>query len=136
MECRLEDFTNDFIDNILQYCINLFRNIYRDVFNDNIYRSDYMGKSQVTEFDCEQLLLNIISLSKPMELCKNFQQIIIAKSTFTPTETDKFNFYADDRLQQKRFKKPKDDRENTERIIKMLFDNINSNQIDQILCYR
>ena len=136
MECRLEDFTNDFIDNILQYCINLFRNIYRDVFNDNIYRSDYMGKSQVTEFDCEQLLLNIISLSKSMELCKNFQQIIIAKSTFTPTETDKFNFYADDRLQQKRFKKPKDGRENTERIIKMLFDNISSNQIDQILCYR
>jgi len=136
MECRLEDFTNDFIDNILQYCINLFRNIYRDVFNDNIYRSDYMGKSQVTEFDCEQLLLNIISLSKPMELCKNFQQIIIAKSTFTPTETDKFNFHADDRLQQKRFKKPKDDRESIERIIKMLFDNINSNDIDQLLYYR
>lgn len=136
MECRLEDFTNDFIDNILQYCINLFRNIYRDVFNDNIYRSDYMGKSQVTEFDCEQLLLNIISISKPIELCKSFQQIIIEKSTFTPTETDKFNFYADDRLQQKRFKKPKDDTENIQRVIKMLFDNINLDQIEEILSTR
>ena len=95
-----------------------------------------MGKSQVTEFECEQLLLNIISLSKPMELCRSFQQIIIEKSTFTPTETDKFNFYADDRLQQKRFKKPKDYNENTQRVIKMLFDNINSDQIEEILSSR
>ena len=136
MECRLEDFTIDFIDHTLQFCVSLFRKIYRDVFNDNTYRSDYMGKSQVTEFDCEQLIQNIIALSRPMELCRVFQEIVVSKCTFTPTETDKFNLYGDDRLQQKRFAKTKDSPEDSERIVKMLFDGISTEDAREILCSR
>ena len=136
MECRLEDFTIDFIDHTLQFCVSLFRKIYRDVFNDNTYRSDYMGKSQVTEFDCEQLIQNIIKLSRPIELCRVFQDIVISKCTFTPTETDKFNLYGDDRLQQKRFVKAKDNPEDSQRIIKMLFDGISTEDAIEILASR
>lgn len=124
MECRMEDFVNDFIDHMLQYCIRLFRRIYKDVFNDNIYREDYISKSQITEFDCEQLIQNIILLSKPLEICKIFQDIIISKCTFTSTETDKFNLYGDDRIQKKRFIKLKDQEDDSCNIIKLLFDNI------------
>ena len=136
MECRLEDFTIDFIDHTLQFCVSLFRKIYRDVFNDNTYRSDYMGKSQVTEFDCEQLIQNIIALSRPMELCRVLQEIVVSKCTFTPTETDKFNLYGDDRLQQKRFAKTKDSPEDSERIVKMLFDGISTEDAREILSSR
>lgn len=136
MECRMEDFTVDFIDHTLQYCVSLFRKIYRDVFNDNTYRPDYMEKSQVTEYDCEQLIQNIITLSKPMELCKIFQEIIVSKCTFTSTETDKFNFYGDDRLQQKRFDKTRDNPEDSQRIIKMLFDGISTEDAIEILSSR
>ena len=136
MECRLEDFTIDFIDHTLQFCISLFRKIYRDVFNDNTYRDDYMVKSQVTEFDCEQLIQNIITLSRPMELCRIFQGIVVSKCTFTPTETDKFNLYGDDRLQQKKFSKSKDTSENSERIVKMLFNGISNEDVMKILASR
>ena len=124
MECRLEDFTLDFIDNVLPYCINLFRKIYKDVFTDNVYREDYMYKSQITEFDCEQLIQNIISLSKPNSLCKVFQQLIVNNCTLDCTETDKFNFYADDKLQQKRLESSIDNEEDVASVFKQLFDGL------------
>ena len=126
MECRLEDFTNDFSDNVLPYCVSLFRKIYKDVFNDNVYRSDYMGKSQITEFDCEQLMQNIILLVQPMQLCRMFHDLIMEKSSFIPTESDKFNLYGDDKFQQKRFASTSDTDEETAQIIKRLFDCIST----------
>ena len=134
MECRLEDFVTDFIDNVLPYCISLFKKIYKDVFSDNIYRKDYASKSQITEFDCEQLLQNIILLGSPMKLCKVFQNIIINNCTLTATESDKFNLYADDKFQQKKFLKGEccngDDVTN---IIKRLFDEISKEEIEEII---
>ena len=134
MECRLEDFVTDFIDNVLPYCISLFKKIYKDVFSDNIYRKDYASKSQITEFDCEQLLQNIILLGSPMKLCKVFQNIIINNCTLTATESDKFNLYADDKFQQKKFLKGEccngDDVTN---IIKRLFDGISKEETEEII---
>ena len=124
MECRLEDFTLDFINSLLPYCIHLFRTIYKDVFTDNIYRPDYIYKSQITEFDCEQLLQNIILLSKPNLLFKTLQQIIINNCTFTITEIDKFDFHGDDKLQQKRLAKAIDKDEDIYEVFKRLFDQI------------
>ena len=126
MECRLEDFSIDFTDNVLPYCILLFRKIYKDVFEDNIYRLDYMTKSQILEFDCEQLIQNIILLSQPITLCKMFQELITSKCTFTPTESDKFNLYGDDKIQQKRFESSIDSDEDTCQVIKRLFDGISN----------
>ena len=133
MECRLEDFSIDFIDNLLPYCISLFRKIYKDVFEDNVYRFDYITKSQILEFDCEQLIQNIILLSKPMTLCKMFQELIISKCTFTPTESDKFNLYGDDKIQQKRFESTIDSKEDTCQVIKRLFDGISNDDAIKII---
>lgn len=124
MVCRLEDFTTDFRDSVLPYCVSLFRRIYNDVFHDNVYRPDYMSKSQITEFDCEQLILNIITLAKPMTLCRMFQDIIMSKCTTIATESDKFDFFADDKIQQKRFTSTFDSEEDMYQIIKMIFDGI------------
>jgi hypothetical protein len=134
MECRLEDFSTDFADNVLPYCISLFRKIYKDVFEDNIYRPDYMTKSQILEFDCEQLVQNIILLAQPISLYKMFHELIISKSTFTPTESDKFNLYGDDKLQQKRFESNTNDSdEDTCQIIKRLFDGISHDDAVNLL---
>ena len=134
MECRLEDFSIDFTDNVLPYCISLFRKIYKDVFEDNIYRPDYMTKSQILEFDCEQLVQNIILLAQPISLYKMFHELIISKSTFTSTESDKFNLYGDDKLQQKRFESNTNDSdEDTCQIIKRLFDGISHDDAVNLL---
>jgi hypothetical protein len=126
MECRMEDFSIDFSDNVLPYCISLFRRIYKDVFSDNIYRPDYMNKSQIMEFDGEQLIQNIILMAQPMSLCRILHGIIIEKSTFTPTESDKFNLCGDDKLQQKRFISTIDSDDETCQVIKRLFDGIST----------
>ena len=136
MECRMEDFTLDFIDNVLPYCINLFRKIYKDIFTDNVYRTDYMSKSQITEFDCEQLIRNIIYLAKPNLLCKTFQKIIIDNCTFTSTESDKFNLYGDDKLQQKRLSTAVDTDEDVCKVFKRLFDNISIEDSIKLLRYK
>jgi hypothetical protein len=125
MECRLEDYSEYFADTILVYCISLFRKIYKDVFHDNIYRPNYMDKSQITEYDCEQLIQNIITLSRPITFCELFKNIIITKCIITTTGIDKFDLYADDKIQQKRLASAKDLDENTCHVMKRLFDNIN-----------
>lgn len=133
MVCRLEDLTTEFIDSILPYCVSLFRKIYKDVFHDNIYRTDYMTKSQITEFDCEQLILNIISLSKPINLCRMFQDIIVSKCTIISTESDKFDFSADDKMQQKRFNSTTDSEEDMYQVIKMIFDGISKDDAMHVI---
>lgn len=133
MVCRLEDFSIDFADTVLPYCITLFRKIYKDVFNDNIYREDYMSKSQITEFDCEQLIQNIIIISQPKLLCKMFQDIIKTKCTISPTEFDKFDLYGDDKFQQKRFTNTKDTHNDIFQVIKRLFDGIDNENANHII---
>jgi len=133
MECRLDDFTHDFIDNILPYCIALFRRIYKDIFSDNVYRDDYISKSQIAEYDCEQLLQNIITLSKPMKLCKMVQTIIIKKCAFSATESDKFNLHGDDKMQQKKFNTSLDSENDIIKTIKSLFDGIYTEQAEAII---
>jgi hypothetical protein len=134
MECRMDDFVTDFIDNVLPYCINLFRKIYKDVFSDNIYRSDYNTKSQIMEFDCEQLILNIILLANRMKVCKLFQSIIIKRCTFTCTELDKFNFHSDDKLQQKKYMSIESD--DVDSTIRQLFDGIGEDDIQRVIMSR
>jgi len=126
-----------FRSNVLPYCINLFRKIYNDVFSDNIYRPDYIQKSQIMEFDCEQLMLNIILLSHPMELCKMFQGIIIKNCTFTCTELDKFDLHGDDKLQQTKYISGEcGNGDDTQGIIKRLFDGISPDDILDVISKR
>jgi len=134
LKCRLEDIAIDFSQNVLLYCTRLFRKIYKDIFNDNVFRPDYISKSQIAEFDCEQLLQNIILLSKPFALCRTFQKIIIDNCTFTnSTDKDKFRLHADDKSQRHRFRKGKDNIEHSCDIVRRLFDDINQDDVCKIV---
>jgi hypothetical protein len=126
MDCRLEDLSSNLILSILPIMIGMFRKLYKDVFGDNDFRNDYSSKCQITECDCEQLLQNIILISKPKEFYNLVREMVVSKATYIPTENDKFNLYGDDSLQRKRFH----DKEDVDLvdIIKQLFDDITSLQ--------
>ena len=126
MDCRLEDLSSNLISSILPIMIGMFRKLYKDVFGDNDFRNDYSSKCQITECDCEQLLQNIILISKPKEFYNLVREMVVSKATYIPTENDKFNLYGDDSLQRKRFH----DKEDVDLvdIIKQLFDDITSVQ--------
>jgi len=135
MDCRLEGFTLCLISNLLPYCKDLFRKIYKDVFEDNIYRDNYTNKLNETKDECEQLLHNIITLSKPMEMCKIVQKIVMKECEIIPSEIDKFDFYGDDKIQQKKFQKhfSENVKENPIDVILSLFDTITEEEAHKIM---
>jgi hypothetical protein len=124
MECRLDDFSKQLSEQIKNYSISMFRKIYFDMFNDNIYREDYTTKSPAAHQDCEQLLLNILTLSRPKTFCDTIRKIILKYSTIPPTKIDKFNFTRDDPIAKRNFFQEKDDNKELTAIIQRLFDNI------------
>jgi len=126
MDCRLENLSTSLITDVLPYMVSMFRRLYRDVYGDNEFRSDYTSNCQITECDCEQLLQNIIMIGQPKEFCIVLREIVKNKSTYKPTENDKFNLYGDDSLQRKRFQE-KEEVDLVE-IIKQLFDGISSEE--------
>jgi hypothetical protein len=126
MDCRLENLSTSIITDVLPYMISMFRRLYRSVYDDNDYRIHYNSKYQITECDCEQLLQNILLLGQPKEFRNVIREIVREKSTYKPTEKDKFNLYGDDALQRKRFQE-KEDTDLVE-IIKQLFDGITSEE--------
>ena len=65
-----------------------------------------------------------------------FQELIVEKSTFTPTESDKFNLYGDDKFQQKRFASNRDLDEETCQVIKRLFDGISEEDAMSVVVSR
>lgn len=126
MDCRLEDLSLNFFNNMKSYLINIFRKIYSDIYHDNHYRKDY-NNSNITELDCEQLLQNIYILLNPKDFCNFLRNLVVEKATYIPTENDKGDFLSDDRIQKKRFS------ENNEKydvfdLIRLLFDNISSEE--------
>ena len=127
MDCRLEDVSMKLMNIILPHLIKMFRNIYKLIFGDNDFRKDYYQSSnQIIEYDCEQLLQNILLISCPKNCRIMTCDIIKNKSTYKPTENDKFNLYGDDVLQKRKFNM-KDDYDVTD-IIKRLFDSITSQE--------
>lgn len=126
MECRLEDISNTIITNVLPYCIYIFRTIYKDVYEDNEFRADVKNTYQITEFDCEQLIQNILILGRPKTFCNLLRKIIKEKAIMQPTENDRFDFYSDDTLQRKRFQEKEEN--DLVDIVKQLFDGITSEE--------
>ena len=134
MDCRLEEFSNNFIDNIKPYLIENFRKLYYNCFNDNEFRKDYMTSNTLTEYDCEQLLQNIHLLSKPKEFNILLRNIIKLHCTYEPTINDRFNLHGDDIVQKKKFLNLKEEEEIMIETVKILFDNITSS--DAVDFYR
>ena len=128
MDCRLGELSNGFRTTMLEFFISIFRKLYCDVFHDNEYRSDYKGKSQVTEYDCEQLLQNIIFVNNSYDFTKILQQIVIENCTCKPTVKDRFDFRGDDKLQKRKFIMSSKKSTDVVDIIKRLFDDISSEE--------
>jgi hypothetical protein len=125
LDTRLEDLSTEIRDIILPYLINIFRTIYFHVFKDNEYRKDFGSCCSVTEQDCEQLLNNIVILSKPLYFCKWLRELIVEKSTHYPTTSDRTDFERDDIEQRKRFIKP--DRDDSEvEVLKEVFESLSA----------
>jgi hypothetical protein len=112
--------------NLKEYLCGIFRKIYQDIFHDNDYREDYKQKTTITSIDFAQLLKNILLLSDRKEFYKLVKEIIINNATYKPTENDKFNLYRDDPILKKKMQKIKE--EDKSESIKLLFDNITSEQ--------
>ena len=125
MDCRLDDVSNGLITNILPYMISMFRGIYKHIFGDNNFRSDYSNMCQITEYECEQLLQNIILLSDTKKFTKFLQNNVRKFATYIPTDVDKFNLKGDDPLQRKQFHEKDSDSID---VFKQLFDNISTEE--------
>lgn len=107
LDCRLEEFAGDLVDNILDYCCELFRKYYAKIYGDNEYRENYWEKCEFMQYDQEQLINNIILLINKPKLMKYLQNLISEVSEYTPSDHDKFNLRSDDRLQLKRLNEEK-----------------------------
>ena len=103
LDSRLEDITIAFSTNIKAYCISLFRHIYFNIFQDNLYRANYSSVSSVAEYECGQLVQNIMVLSDFMKINSIIRASVKEKATFNPTDKDKVNYSQNDKMQQKRF---------------------------------
>ena len=132
LDTRLEDLSTEIRDMVLPYMINMFRTIYFHVFKDNDYRKEFKSCS-VAEQDCEQLLNNIVLLTKPMYFCNWLRDLVVKKSEYHPTEVDRTDFARDDLEQRKRFGKPSKDDSEVE-ILKQLFNNLTAE--DAVDIYR
>ena len=123
-DCRLENLSTTLTNGLKPYMISIFRKIYRDVFGDNEFRQSYSTASQITEYDCEQLVQSIILLSQPKEFSWVLRSLVRSDGVIKPTENDKFNLTGDDALQRRRFQEKED--VDLAEAIKLLFDGISS----------
>ena len=102
IDCRLEEFTTDLIDNVLDYCCDMFRKYYAKIYGDNDYRENYWERHEFLIYDQQQLLQNILLLLNKCKLMKMLQNLISEAACYIPSENDTFNLRSDDKLQQKR----------------------------------
>ena len=127
MDCRLVELSEQIINNVRPFLINLFRKIYQDIFNDNDYRENYSIKTEITGNDFEQLIQNIFILSDSFRFYNIMRKIIKDNSTYQSTENDRVNIFGDDLILKKRFSKNVVNVDKVD-IVKLLFDNITNEQ--------
>jgi hypothetical protein len=126
-DCYLEDLGNQIIDKFLPTMIIYFRKLYKMIYKDNVYRTDYNKQCELSQCDCEQLLENILVLSKPYNFTIMLQNIIIEKSTYVYTDDDTFNIKKNSVLSKDLFDNTKKIN-NTTTNISQIFDNITQQQ--------
>lgn len=133
IEYRLDNFSKSLAQYLRNYCTELFRKIYLTVFNDNIYRENYREQSAITQDDCDQLIISIIALSKSKSFCNMVKDIVMKHNIIRPSEIDRFDFTADDRMNKRQFASEADSREDMVSSIRSLFDDISDQDIETIL---
>jgi len=131
MDCRLEELSNRFVDNIKPFLIDLFRRIYSDCFSDNDYRVDFLDSDKYNHkihLDLKQLIQNILVLSNPKKFNKFIlRPIIKVEAVYIPKLEDVQNHTADDSMNRRRFENEKEDIDPIETVLE-LFDNISTQE--------
>ena len=131
MDCRLEELTTIFINNLLPYLTKMFRLMYHDCFHDNIYRKNFFQINSFFENDVQQLFNNICILSNYCRTCDILRDIIYNRCHYIKKENDEFNIISDDSLQKKMFDKKRASLDHFDKI-KILFDDITDQDIEEI----
>ena len=128
MDCRLEHIVDELICGIKQYVIATFRKIYRICIGHNDYIEDYKTKSEILEFDCQQLLENMVCCVDNIKFNNIVRTAVKTTSTHIATTNDKFDFIQDDKEQLFNFGQYVFDDIEKIRIVKELFDGIDDNK--------
>ena len=126
MVCRLETIADELSAGIRNYAISTFRKIYKTCIGNNNYLENYKTKSEVLEFDCEQLLQNLFSTIEEIKFNQAFRQVVKTTSTYITTNNDKFDFIQDDKEQVINFKNYKTTEEEIKSVVQQLFDDMDN----------
>lgn len=132
MDCRLESIILKLSDIVRVYCTTLFRKIYKLCFNTNDYIEGYRVKFPVLEFDCEQLLRNILLTVNVNCFNRELCNIVKQKCTITPSVNDKFSSYTDNEEQAISFKRYELTDSDIISVVETVFDNIKDSQCLEI----
>ena len=126
MDCRLDLLTTELSESVKIYGISLFRSIYKKCVNTNNYVQwgTCMGKFQVLEYDCMQLLKNIYLCQDFVKLNDVLRRCVKEYCTKQPTVSDRFDLYTDDKEKLAQMKEFKLSNEDIISIGKTLFDDI------------
>ena len=122
MICRLETIADELNSGIRNYVIPMFRKIYKICIGHNNYVDDYRTRSNVLEFDCEQLLQNLFLSLEEIRFNQLFRQVVKTTSSYIATNNDKFDFIQDDKEQVINFKNYKTTDEEICSVVQQLFD--------------
>lgn len=133
MECRLYEFSTMVREKLLDFCIKMFRKMYFDMFGSNMYVEGYKKKTVLASLDCEQLLVNIIDLSKRKSFCNVVRVIIMEKCLLKPTKLDTFDLSSDDSMLKKSFSTEEDLDGEIKDSLKRVFDGISDADMDSIM---
>ena len=128
MVCRLETIGDQLIAGIRNYVIPLFRKIYKTCIGNNHYLENYKTRSEILEFDCEQLLQNLFICLEEIKFNQIFREVVKTTSTYIATTNDKFDFIQDDKEQFINFKNHKTCEDDTRSIVQELFDDMDSSK--------
>jgi hypothetical protein len=128
LDSRLEELTYKMQDIIRDYCISLFRKIYKHCLNTNDYIENYKLKYNVLEFDCEQLIQNILFTIDFKNMNTIITNLVKKHCTYTPTPNDKFSSCSDNEEQIRSFKRYKLEDSEISNVISLIFDNIKDSQ--------
>lgn len=134
MDCRLDDFCRNFADRLLAFAVHLYRRIYQSIFLDNTYRETINIEYPVLVQDCEQLMINILYLTKKSDFSSMVKTTIVQKCSHEKcTGMDRFNLTRDDILSRKAFHNYKDSSTEFSSYLRRMYDNISDEQVAKII---
>jgi hypothetical protein len=128
MVCRLEHIADELAAGIRNYVVPTFRKIYKTCIGNNNYLENYKARSEVLEFDCEQLLQNLFSCLDEIRFNQMFRDAVKTTSTYTATNNDKFDFIQDDKEQFINFKNHKTSEDEIMKVVQELFDDMDNSK--------